>query len=323
MSSLLDTQGASAQRPNQGVRQIVNAGEEHPVDAGIASDMSEGEIQDDLPLDEERKRSPSIEEQRLSERSISGPELPSFENRRNPTRRLPCVISVNEHTPFGSLYPTKDGFEVLLFLDAGQFGDPAIQLSFGYSGTETGEDIARNNWDMAARLPGGEWAMNEFEHGYAPLGGPHPRMSNQAALAECHNEDRKHTVYMRFKSWAIAAGFIKKEAFNGEDSGIQKSLQIMFFPGQNQYTLETWFIAPFDASDFRRNCLNHFTNSLASRLHPLHRWQDDDGNYYNEMTKLPRPASLARSIYQEPLRMPAARTEDDDSESESDEHGEQ
>lgn len=122
---MLDLQRATAQKPSEGVRQIVKAAVKPPVDADIASDGSEeAKIHDDVPLDEKRKRSPSIGESLPSKRIKPNSEETkySFERTRNLPRRLPCEISYDEHAPMNPLYTVDAGFASLSLLDAGRYG---------------------------------------------------------------------------------------------------------------------------------------------------------------------------------------------------------
>ncbi len=174
MSNMLDFQPGSSKAPSEGVGPAHNAEEDRRMDADVASEGSEegevqddqtvetkqdseikddqpvdpkqdSEIKDDQPVGTKRKRSPSIEEQRPSKRTdLHGI---SFQGIQNPPKRIPCVIRINEREPFGSLYRATDGFAILLFLDAGLYGPPTVSLAFRNSGTETGRDKARYNWD--------------------------------------------------------------------------------------------------------------------------------------------------------------------------------
>lgn len=307
MSTLIDPKTGSNGTPSKGLEQNRSTGEELRMDANVASDGSEeGEIQDDHATNAvgtKRKRSPSTEETGPSKK-IKGPDptFLSFKTMRHPTETIPCVISINEREPFGSLYPTNHTLTTRLFLDPGRFGPPSVALTFTKTGSETGRGIAKNVWDMLSNSRV-EWAMNDVQHGYATPDGPDLRMSNRTVLADCSRRDIQNLMYLRFKSWSQVSGFHKKEEFSQESAEIQKSIKTMF-RRQKAYQLELWFIAPFDAPDFRRHCLRYFTASLESRQHPFDHWQDSHGDHFNQRSVLPLPSILAAPWNQ--LRLPLA-----------------
>ncbi|CAD6565199.1 MAG: hypothetical protein ASARMPREDX12_005737 [Alectoria sarmentosa] len=294
----------SYETPSKGLEQKANAREDPLVDAGVASDGSEeGEIQDDDPVGSKPKRSPSIEQQghpKITKKNDS--IIGSFDNMVYPTQRLACVISIDEQAPFGSLYRATTGFVVLLFLDPGRYGAPTVSLTFRNTGTETGKDIAKNNWDMESSIRG-EWAMSQVVTGYAEA--TDHRMSNPIVLDECLPKDKSNLLYMRFKSWPRVLGFQHKNLFRDQTSAIQASMRTMFRP-KNPYSLELWFIAPWKATVFRRHCLRYFTESEASRQRPLDQWQDQSGQYFERKPKLQPPPLLVGGEQDEPLRFPAA-----------------
>ncbi|CAF9905656.1 MAG: hypothetical protein ALECFALPRED_001073 [Alectoria fallacina] len=296
----------SYETPSKGLEQKANAREDPPVDAGVASDGSEeGEIQDDDPVGSKRKRSPSIEQQGHPKRTKEDDStIDSFDNMMYPTQRIPCVISIDKQAPFGSLYRVTTGFVVLLFLDPGRYGPPTVSLAFRTTGTETGKDIARNNWDTKSAIRG-EWAMSQVVTGYATPEATDHRMSNPTVLNEFLTKDMSTLLYMRFKSWPRVLGFQHKNTVRDQTSAIQASMRTMFRPN-NQYSLELWFIAPFNATLFRRHCLRYFTESSASRHCPLDQWQDQSGQYFEKKPKLQPPALLVGGEQDEPIRFPAA-----------------
>ncbi|KAF6227070.1 hypothetical protein HO133_008511 [Letharia lupina] len=259
MSNLIDPKTGSNGTPSKGLEQNRSTGEELRMDANVASDGSEeGEIQDDHATNAvgtKRKRSPSTEETGPSKKTKGpDPTFLSFKTMRHPTETIPCVISINEREPFGSLYLTNHKLTTRLFLDPGRFGPPSVALTFTKTGSETGRGIAKNVWDMSSNSRV-EWAMNDVQHGYATSDGPDLRMSNRTVLADCSRRDIQNLMYLRFKSWSQVSGFHKKEEFSQESAEIQKSIKTMF-RRQKAYQLELWFIAPFDAPDFRRHCLS-------------------------------------------------------------------
>ncbi|KAF6231988.1 hypothetical protein HO173_009825 [Letharia columbiana] len=273
MSNLIDPKTGSNGTPSKGLEQNRSTGEELRMDANVASDGSEeGEIQDDHATNAvgtKRKRSPSTEETGPSKK-IKGPEptFLSFKTMRHPTETIPCVISINEREPFGSLYPTNHTLTTRLFLDPGRFGPPSVALTFTKTGSETGRGIAKNVWDMLSNSRG-EWAMNDVQHGYATPDGPDLRMSNRTVLADCSRRDIQNLMYLRFKSWSQVSGFHKKEEFSQESAEIKNSIKTMF-RRQKAYQLELWFIAPFDAPDFRRHCLRYvFHRELGKQTTPF------------------------------------------------------
>lgn len=62
---------------------------------------------------------------------------------------------------------------------------------------------------------------------------------------------------------------------------------------QQPYQLELWFIAPFDAKDFRMHCLRFFTESEKARVHPFHQWRDIHDDYFNDTLMLEPPRALS------------------------------
>lgn len=299
----------------------LEARREPPKDAGVANESSEeegeikddhpgsseqqGEIRDDRPLGAKRKRSPSNEGSQAPKKT-TGPKqtIESFTAMLFPYERLPCMISVNEQGPIGSLYKSSEDFAILFFIDPGRFTAPIVTLSFRKSGTESGPDFASNAWDMESIMTG-QWAMTDVVTGYGIVNGADVRMSNELVLAACSDKDKSNLMYMRFKSWPHVRGFYEKGAFKDLSLAIKHSMASMF--GKlGSYQLEIWFIAPFNATMFRRHCLRYFTDSLAHRQRPLDQWQDLNGRYFNEISKLPPPAFLVGGKPGKTLRMPSA-----------------
>lgn len=253
----------------------------------------EGETQEDLPLGTKRKRSTSREEQPPPKRTKTDPVLTdcSFRRMSHPHKTIPCVVSVDQGTPFGTLYRANNSFAVMLFIDPGRFGAPAIRLGLRTHGTEHQKDHARIHWDMV-NIHQGRWAMSRVGHGYCPLNGSDPRMSNAAVHALCRVGDIGQLLYMTFTSWDMMTGFTVNTEFKTQAKETRKSLNIMTNP-QQSYQLELWFIAPFDAIDFRMRCLRFFTECEKVRVHPLHQWRDNRGDYFNDTLMLAAPRALA------------------------------
>ena len=207
-----------------------------------------------------------------------------------PPRRLPCVVSINEGEPIGSLYLSNEGFAILLFIDPGHSRSPAVSLSFRNNGTENGSDSARNVWDITGYFDG-RWAMNHLEHSYANPNETHLRRSDPTVLAKCLTKDMGNLLYMTFNSWPHTMGFFKKHKFSDMSTGVGNSLKTIF-KRQESYVVELWFIALFEASDFRRNCLRYFSVGIANRDPPIRRWADCDGDFFNNTPLSARPPGL-------------------------------
>ena len=317
MSNILGFQPGSSKAPSEGVGPAHNAEEDLRMGANAPSEGSEdGEIQDDQtvdtkqdseikigqPVGTKRKRLPSIEEQRPSKRiDVSGV---LFQNMQNPPQRIPCVIRINEREPVGSLYRTTDGFAILLFLDAGLYGPPTVSLAFRNGGTETGRDKASYNWDTTSTIRG-RWAMSDIIHGYTSPEDTEPIMSNKTVLEACHDRDTRNLMYMRFDSWTQVLGSREADAFKDMSGVVQQSMNTIFKP-KHSYLMEIWFIAPFEAPNFRRRCLRFFTESLAARVQPLRYFRDDNGVYFGSLPLSEPPTFLGGQAQKNPLRMPSA-----------------
>ena len=297
MSNVTNPNTGSNESPNEGLGQELNLGAGSPAILDTASDSSEegeirddpppeegelqedpsvekGELQDDRHTGEKRKRPTSDEDQPAPKRARSGPAptVPSFANLPNPMGQVPCIIRINAGEPFGSLYPVVNSLENVLFIDPGRFGPPTVSISFLNS---RGRDVARINWDMESNLRG-EWVMKDIEHGYAPTHGPDLRMSDPTVLAKFQLQDARNLLCMRFTSRSQILGFKEKGAFDDQSHSIQHSLRTMF-RRQESYTLEIWFIAPYDATNFRRDYIGVFIDCERNRVDPLHHWKDQGG----------------------------------------------
>ena len=314
MSSLTTPVTGINERPNEGLGQEYNV--EADISANVDTSSEEGEIKEDQPSESRRKRSTSNEEQPPPKRNIStsneeqppskrlnpGNMIKSFSNMRAPRERLPCVVSVNENQPFGSLYKANQGFANLLFLDPGRYGPPTILLSSRTSGTQNGKDMVRICWDTNSNIRG-QWALTHFEHGHPDPKDANLRRSNPTVLAQCDREDMRGLMYIRFTAWPQSLGFYAKEAFVNEASVIRSSLKSMF-RRRDTYVVEIWFIASFKPADFQKDCLRCFSDSIACRDDPLHRWSDDRGVLHNDLLKLDLPPVLGGVGNCGPLRMP-------------------
>ena len=296
MSSLTIPNTGNEDRPKDDLRQEVDTETVPTVDADVASDGSdgseEGEVKDDHAVETKRQRSTSVEEQPPPKRTRPGqdPMILSFKKMRAPPRRLPCVVSINEGEPIGSLYLSNGGFAILLFIDPGNFGSPAVSLSFKNNGTQNGGDSARNVWDITGYFDG-RWAMDHLEHSYVNPNETHLRRSDPTALAKCLTNDMGNLLYMRFNSWPHTMGFFRKHEFSDMSTGVGNSLKTIF-KRQESYVVELWFIAPFEASDFRRNCLRYFSVGIANRDPPIGRWADRDGDLFDDTPPSARPPGL-------------------------------
>lgn len=288
--------------------QDVNEEVEFPVQAhGGSSDDEEGQVKDDDQLGKKRRRPPSIEEQPSLKKVKPTEEvgISSFGHMQQPYSEVPCVVSVNEDQPFGSLYQQSTGFAILLFMDPGRYGPPTVALGFRPNGTGAKTDKARSIWDVRSNIMR-EWAMSDVEHGYATPDANDPRMSNPSVLALCTPKDMGELLYMRFKSWPQGAGFYDKPAFDGQSGEIKRFLSAIFQP-KKPYSLEIWFVAPSKAIDFRKHCLRYFSEAVNNRIDPLEGYQDSLGNYFNERLIEPPPSILVRSSYRNQLlRVPEA-----------------
>ena len=293
MSSLTIPNTGNEDRPKDGLRQEVDNETVPTVDTDVVSDGSEeGEVKDDHAVETKRRRSTSVEEQPPPKRTRPGQDLMilSFKKMKAPPRRLPCMVSINEGEPVGSLYSSNQGFAVLLFIDPGHFGSPAVSLSFRINGTENGSDWARSVWDITGYFDG-RWAMDHLEHSYVNPNETHLRRSDPTILAKCPIRDMGDLLYMRFNSWPHTMGFFKSHKFSGMSTGVRNYLKTMF-KRQESYVVELWFIAPFEASDFRRNCLRYFSVGIANRDPPISRWADRDGDLFNDTPPSARPPGL-------------------------------
>ena len=293
MSRLTIPNTGNEDRPKDDLRQEVDTETVPTVDADVASDgIEEGEVKDDHAVETKRQRSTSVEEQPPPKRTRpdQDPMILSFKKMKAPPRRLPCVVSINEGEPVGSLYSSNQGFAILLFIDPGHFGSPAISLSFKINGTENGSDWARSVWDITGYFDG-RWAMDHLEHSYVNPNETHLRRSDPTILANCLIRDMGNFLYMRFNSWSHTMGFFKSHKFSGMSTGVRNSLKTMF-RRQESYVVELWFIAPFEASDFRRNCLRYFSVGIANRDPPISRWADCNGDLFNDTPLSARPPGL-------------------------------
>ena len=316
MSNVTSPKSAYAEKPDEGLRQDDPIEVDPPMNVDTPSDGSEegeikddpieidppmnvdiarngsgdGKSQDDLPMGTKRSRSPSSEREPYPKRAKFNPDREgiSFKQIKHPNNTTPCVISANKGTPIGTLYHARNGFAIMMFIDAGRFWSPLISLCFRNNGTRTTKDHARLNWDTVSN-DRGVWAMRYIEYGHARTNASDPRMSRPDVLNLCRIKDEGELIYMRFISWGQARGYNEKGRFDNESQDVQTSLKTMFFPRQ-PYELELWFIAPFLASSFRQNCLRYFTDSEKQRVHPFHYWKDMYGDYYNTtLARTPPP----------------------------------
>ena len=255
----------------------------------VRDDSEEGGIPDDMPAPTKRKRSPSTEEQAPSKRSEpSG--IKSFRHLRHPNERLPCMISINQHEPIGTLYPATSGFTIMLFIDPGRYGPPSLTIGFRNNGRTSRKDQARVYWDVRDSCRG-QWAMHDISHDCAPLNGPDRRISNEDVLKCCNVPDMGRLMYMRFTSWAQACGFFDAQAFSGQNTRIKQDLRGIFKP-KKPFTVELWFIAPTKPSDFRKDCLRCLSDPLEYRGDALDDWKDKKGEYFNNTPMLARPEHM-------------------------------
>ena len=209
----------SNERPDQGLEQVTTVKVAPSANAEKSSDGDEeGEIKEDLPLGTKRKHSPSREEQPPSKRTKPDPELTgcSFRKMRQPRNIVPCVVSVNQGTPIGTLYQAKEGFAITMYTDPGRFRPPTIKVGLRTHGTEQQKDHASFDWNTLS-MDRGQWAMSRIEHGYSPLNGSDPRRSNAAVHALCKVSDIGNLLYMTFTSWTQTRGFQQQQRV--QDSG--------------------------------------------------------------------------------------------------------
>ena len=270
------------------------------LDAGIASDdTEEGEIREDFPIQddnqrvqegqtqnnhsvgEKRKRSSSTADQ--LPQSISRPysfdKVPSYANIGPPTSKLSCFVSVDGGEAFGSLYPEINGLMVQIYIDPGCYGDPTVCLSLRHSWT-VGHDNARQTWDMNSYTEG-QYSMDNVRHGYAHTNGSDPRASNPKVISRCNMKDEGNLVYLKFDSWVQRKGYSEASTWAAQSDSVKESLTTMFLP-TNSYTVEVWFIAPFDARSFRERCLNVFSEMMDKRVHHFSQCKDEEGNFFND-----------------------------------------
>ncbi len=309
MSDLTGLGTESNERPHEGLPRHVTIGENSPVDARVSgSESEEGEVKDDHPVSTKRQRSLSIEEQysveeQPSPKRIKPTKDSSFNLLRNPADRIPCVVRIDESEPFGTLYSKRYDFAAMLFIDAGRYGPPALSLGYRNNGTGGNKDHAQSVWDMRSSFMG-HWAMSDVEHGYATPDAADSRMSNPAALAFCATRDMGELMYMRFISWPQGAGFVDKNAFNSQSKEIKKAMNTVFHP-KKPYPVELWFLAPFKATDLRKNCLRFFTELQEHRYDFVGDWQDGRGKYFID-TKTEHPPSYFAKTGGTLFRVPVA-----------------
>ena len=283
MSSFTDAKSGNKETPSQGVRE--NREDPLPVNPDVASDGSEeGEIRTDLPVPAKRKRSPPAEEEPISKKPKPAPELipRPFRLMRKPIGNTPCVISVDQNQHLGNLYTTSQGFATVLFLNPGSESAPTVSLGFKTNGSRGSSDLAHAEWDTEAIFRR-RWAISQFEHGHAGPNTTNPRMSDPNVLKLCSMRDMGELLYIKFESWPQATGYCNRDAFKKQSRAVNGMIDAIFRP-RNPYSLEIWFIAPFDATAFRKYCLGYFTDSLRQRRNPLSLWEDPEGNCYTDIS---------------------------------------
>ena len=192
-----------------------------------------------------------------------------------------CVISVDQKEPIGRLYPRAKEFAVMLFVNPGPDYAPSISLSFKIEG----KIQSCLEWDTEG-LWKRRFAINHFEYHQCDLNVTNPRLSDPGVLDQCELHKLGELLYMRFDSWPQGAGFSSKGAFKKQSPSVVKAMQTLCQP-LDSYSLEIWFIAPFNARVFRKGCLRYFDDSLRKRHSNLDQWQDPDGISYIDRPKPP------------------------------------
>ena len=293
MSCLTDHGSVNKKTPVQGVREDQK---KSPIDAvahGVSDGSEDGEVKDDLPIRTKRSPSASIEEEPVPKKLKPAPEPMAnlFTEMRRLQETTPCVISVDGNEPIGGLYPVRQGFAINLYVNPGPEYAPSISLIFKTTGTGKGVDSARIEWDTEAVVKR-QFAMSDFEYGYASPDAPDPRRRDPKVLGLCNNKHMSQLLYIRFKSWNQATGFSHKNAFKNQSPVAKKAIETICQPSES-YHMEIWFLAPFNAETFRRGCLRYFIDSLKSRQNPLQKWEDPLGTRYVDSQVPPRSTRRA------------------------------
>ena len=309
MFTLTDTKSRKNELPEKGVREDQ---EGTPPSADIAKDESEeGEIPEDLPVRSTKRRpSPSDEEHPLPKRVKPAPEpdLGLVRNMKEYAEGLPCEISVNQSEPVGELYRRRRGFRITLWITPGPGCAPTISLGFE-SVTSKGGYQAKCEWDTMSNCKG-EWAMSHFTHGYLSPDTTDIRKIEQKVLDQCRYRDVARLLYVRFDSWSYSAGYSRRDAFMEDEPNQRGTVHALMMPRQS-YPLEIWFLAPFNATNFRQGCLRYFTDALERRTSPHHFWSDPEGVCFTDHFVPPRPSNVqGKSLFRTFKAPPTTRTRD-------------
>ena len=198
---------------------------------------------------------------------------------RNPLEPLPCIMQVNDGSLFGSFTSENGERTVLLHLDAGVEASPKLSLELQY----VGYDSLEVGWYLTDYQED-DWMLNHLTIARVHDQPKDLELNNPEVLRVCATESEwENLICMSFHAWPKILGpYFGLSVWAGVDKGLREALCAMF-ERPFQYHMRIWFLAPYEVTQFDRNCMSFFKEAAQRRVRPLNHWPDENITTFDDV----------------------------------------